>query len=585
MGLGENVRLSVAVLRPLLAVLGVAVAAGCSSSNGDGGQASTVGDGGGGDAAALYPTTDSNTMCEATVTQGGLKGKHVGSTCEYLGIPYGAPPTGPLRFMPPQPAASWSTIRDATAFGPSCLQANSTLGSVGTTSEDCLSVNVYTPQAAPAHPLPVMVFIYGGAFTSGSSSLYDGQGLSEKGPVVLVSINYRLGALGFLALPELDSARAGAPSGSDGIRDQQLALKWVHDNVATFHGDASNVTVFGESAGSMSTCIHMVSPGSQGLADRYIMESGACVGKAPLLNTQAEAYQIGQELASSICSGGADGGSSDAGSVDVLGCLRAADPMQLMTWLPPAGAPQTGMSALLGNLLGPPFAPTIEGPGGVLPDMPANLIASGKFNKDAAVLAGTNKNEWGLFVDLATNPTFGGSTMSQLNVTSSAQLNAGIEKVYGSAAPQVEAQYPSTDATASQVFVDLVTDYAFRCPTRDLARAAMAQGTKTYYVYSYEIGPAWHSFELVPLLNVTQLTLLGAVAPSKGFTGDMLGYWTRFAATGDPNGPADAGAPMWPAYTAMTDQYMQLVDPAPAAMAHLAQAHCDFWASFTPAAM
>ena len=162
-----------------------------------------------------------------------------------------------------------------------------------------LGQRVHAPGGAPG-PLPVMVFIYGGAFTSGSSSLYDGQAMSEKGPVVVVTMNYRLGALGFLALPELDGTRPGAPSGSDGIRDQQLALKWVHDNVATFHGDANNVTVFGESAGSMSTCIHLVSPGSQGLANRYIMESGACVGKSTLLATEAQAYRIGQELASSI---------------------------------------------------------------------------------------------------------------------------------------------------------------------------------------------------------------------------------------------------------------------------------------------
>jgi para-nitrobenzyl esterase len=112
----------------------------------------------------------------------------------------------------------------------------------------------------------------------------------------------------------------------------------------------------------------------------------------------------------------------------------------------------------------------------------------------------------------------------------------------------------------------------------------MAQGTKTYYLYSYEVGPAWHSFELLPLFNVTALTFLGAVAPSKGLTGDMLGYWTQFAAAGDPNGPGDAGAPMWPPYTATGDQYLQLAEPAPAAMAHLSQANCDFWASFTPPA-
>lgn len=566
-----SLRSAAAYLACLLGVLSLAAITACSSSSG-GAQA----------------TSDSNTMCQATITQGGLNGKATGSTCEYLGVPFGAPPIGALRFMPPVPAAGWSTPRDATKAGPSCIQASSLLGAVGTQSEDCLSVNVYTPKVAPAQPLPVMVFIYGGAFTSGSASLYDGQGLSEKGPVVVVTMNYRLGALGFLALPELDGQRSGKPSGSDGIRDQQLALQWVKDNIATFHGDASNVTVFGESAGSMSTCIHMVSPGSQGLANRYIMESGACVGKSTLLNTQAQTYALSSELAAAFCTPVSDGGVVvDAGSsAEVLECLRAQDPAKLMTWVPPTGLVETGINALLGNLLGPPFAPTIEGAGGVLPDLPANLIAAGQFNKDAAVLAGTNENEWGLFVDLATNTLLGGSSSSPLNITTSAQLNQGMEQIFGAAGAQmVEMQYPSTDATAAQVFVDLVTDYAFRCPTRDLARATIGQGTKSYYLYSYEILPAWHSFELVPLFNVTQLQLLGATMPSAGYVDQMQGYWTQFATTGNPSGPISANAPAWPAYLPTNEQYMQLLDPTPMASTNLRSAQCDFWDNFnaTPA--
>jgi para-nitrobenzyl esterase len=581
----------------VLGALGILVVTACSSSSssgppatsGDGGDAAVVSDAATSSEASAYPDADSNANCEATVAQGGLNGKVAGATCEYLGIPYAQPPTNELRFMPPQPAAGWSAPRDATMYGASCLQAGSALGSVGTTNEDCLFVNVFTPKAAPTQPLPVMVFIYGGAFTSGSSSLYDGQSLSEKGPVVLVTLNYRLGALGFLALPELDSQRPGAPSGSDGIRDQQLALKWVQENIATFHGDPTNVTVFGESAGSTSTCLHMVSPGSKGLANRYIMESFSCVGGTPEFNTKAASYQLGGELAASFCEGdggAADAGAADAGAADAGGdtiaCLRAADPTQLMTWLPPASAPPIGASAAVGNLLGPPFAPTVEGPGGVLPDTPANLIASGSFNKDAQILAGTNENEWGLFVDLASNPSLGGSASSPLKVTTVAQLDDVITKLFGAAAAaQVEAQYPATDATAAQVYIDLVTDFVFRCPTRQLARTMLAQGTKSYYLYSYEIGPAWHSFELVPLFNLTALDALGATMPSKGFTEEMLGYWTQFAATGDPNGSLDAGAPAWPSYETATDEYLELLDPTPMASTHLRQAECDFWAAAT----
>ncbi len=578
-----SVSLASRLLVCALAASAAALALGCSSSS-DGASASQVSEGG----ADAHPiaTSDSNAMCKATVAQGGLVGKAAGTTCEYLGIPYGKPPTGPLRFMPPQPAEGWSMPRDATAYGPSCLQATSGLGSVGMTSEDCLSVNVFTPKTAPAQPLPVMVFIYGGAFTSGSSTTYNGQPLSEKGPVVLVTLNYRLGALGFLALPQLDSERTGAPSGSDGIRDQQLALKWVHDNIATFNGDPANVTVFGESAGGTSTCIHIVSPGSQGLANRFIIESGLCAGQAPEIMTQAQAYEVGAELSASICGGDAgasDAGVSGEGGADVLTCLRAADATKIVTWAPAAGAPSTSGS-VLGGLLGPPFSPTVEGPGGVLPDTPMNLVTSGTFNKDATVLAGSNKNEWGLFVALATNPSYGGTATSPLNITTVAQFDSAIEAVYGTGAAKVEAEYAApgmvTDATAAQADIDMATDYAFRCPAREFARAMLAHGTQHYYLYSYEVGPAWHSFELVPLFDLTALTALTAATPSMGVTDDMLGFWTHFATTGDPNGAA--GAPAWPAYATASDQYLQLVEPTPMTVTNFRQAQCDFWASYTP---
>jgi len=593
MTLAQCCRSPKALLQPLFGLLGITFVAACSSSSGGGGGATAAPMEAGATSTTTYPATDSNASCAATVTQGSMQGKVAGATCEYLGIPYGAPPTQSLRFMPPTPAPSWPSMRNATAYGPSCLQAGSTLGSVGATSEDCLSLNIFTPTAAPAKPLPVMVFIYGGAFTSGSSSLYDGQALSERGPVLVVTMNYRLGALGFLSLPELDALRPGKPSGSDGIRDQQLALQWVQDNIATFHGDKTNVTVFGESAGSTSTCIHIVSPGSQGLANRYIMESGACVGKSPELNTKAETVQISEELATTFCAGGVDGGTPDGAAPDggdfdatspgVVNCLQIADPTQLMTWVPAAGAPTTPLNTLLGNLTGPPFAPTVEGTGGVLPDLPSNLIASGSFNKNAAVLAGTNENEWGLFVYLATNAAFGGSASSPLNIMTAAQLNQGIEMIYGTQAAMVEGQYPATDATAPQVFIDLVTDYGFRCPTRQLARSLLAQGTKDYFLYSYDIGKAWHSFELVPLFDVTELTLLGAAKPSSGYDSEMQGYWAQFATTGNPNGVGDGGAPVWPSYTTATDQYLELMDPTPMAIANFRKVQCDFWDSFTPA--
>lgn len=160
-------------------------------------------------------------------------------------------------------------MRDATLYTAECPQANTVLLGFGFQDEDCLTFNIYTPLYID-RALPVMVFLHGGAFVNGASSQYDGKILSESNAVV-VTVNYRLGALGFFSNPTLDESRADAPSGSDGIRDQQLALDWVRDNVAAFGGDRHNVTLFGESAGAISACIHYVAPSSQGLADRVIL--------------------------------------------------------------------------------------------------------------------------------------------------------------------------------------------------------------------------------------------------------------------------------------------------------------------------
>jgi para-nitrobenzyl esterase len=408
-------------------------------------------------------------------------------------------------------------------------------------------------------------------------------------------MNYRLGPLGFLALPQLDGQRAGAPSGSDGIRDQQLALQWVQKNISAFHGDPANVTIFGESAGATSTCIHLVSPGSQGLANRYLMESAVCFGPQAEINTQAQAYQFSEALAASFCSGSGTGGSADGGAAgggafdaaapEVLTCLRAADPGQLVGWVTPANLPGATARSLFGSLPFGSFVPTVDGVGGVLPDTPANLVAGGKFDTHAAIVAGSNANEWGLFQALATNPALGGSSSSPLNITTAAQAQQAVQSGFGAmAAPQIEALYPTTDATATQSTVDLLSDYVFRCPARALARAATAHGTKNYYMYEYDVGPSWHAFELVPLFNVTALAALGATLPSSGFAQEMQGYWTRFAATGDPNAPADAGLPEWPGYATATDQYLNLLDPTPVAISNLRGPQCDFWDTYVPPA-
>jgi para-nitrobenzyl esterase len=519
-------------------------------------------------------------MCEAAVPQGAMRGKLEGKTCEYYGIRYGAPPVGALRFAPPQAAGAWKGTLNAANPGQTCIQGASVpgLGATGAAGEDCLFLNVFTPQSAPAAPLPVMVFIHGGGFSTGAGSPYDAKGLSETGPVVVVTLNYRLGALGYLALPELDATRPGTPAGSDGIRDQQLALRWVKDHVGAFHGDPDDITVFGESAGSISTSIHLVSPGSQGIARRYIMQSLVCIGPASFVGTQSDRYALSEQLAASICPR-QDGG---AGTLD---CLRKADPSAIMAWAPTGTAAPGSFESLTAGALGAPFNPIVEGPGGVLPDQPVNLIKGGHYDKNAEIVAGTTKNEFGLY------PYLGGLAQrlgipgpTQVVVHDVAGLDQGLQTVFPTYYTEVEGQYPATDATAQQVLIDIVTDYAFRCPTRNFARLTTASGTRSFYLYAYDYGRAYHSDDLLAVFDVAGLSFLGGTVPTPAFSSAVKGYWTRMAASGDPNG---AGAPSWPKFDATTDGHIVLVDP-PMSGAHLAQANCDFWdkmpgyAGYTP---
>src|ERR1700761_6478338 len=221
-------------------------------------------------AAAGTSTPGSRSPLVATA-DGLLRGTTAGSDHEFLGIPYAAPPVGNLRWRAPQPAARWEGVRGATSFAPHCPQTGAPFG-VASTSDDCLYLNVYAPAGVCLRNRPVMVWIHGGALVTGESDDYNPAGLVRNGAVV-VTINYRLGALGFLADSSL-AARAGGPSGDYGLMDQQAALRWVQRNIRGFGGNPGNVTVFGESAGGLSTLSQLVSPGAGGLFQHAIVESG-----------------------------------------------------------------------------------------------------------------------------------------------------------------------------------------------------------------------------------------------------------------------------------------------------------------------
>jgi para-nitrobenzyl esterase len=472
--------------------------------------------------------------------EGEIHGKLVGNTREFLGIPYAEAPVGDLRFAPPVPVANWDGVRDATAFGPSCPQNPGGLAAPGPQSEDCLLLNVFAPQGNKSK-LPVMVFIHGGAFVAGGSVSYDGRKLSEEGQVVVVTINYRLGALGLLSHPALD-AEEGAVSGNNMFRDQQLALEWVRKNIKRFGGEAHAVTLFGESAGAWSTCINMVSPTGKNLAARYIMQSGTCVA-GMAISTQAQAQAVGTELANTLC----------AGESDQLACLRAAPASAVIAF----GATR--------GITGAGWAPVVSPGNDVLPAHPSDIIASGALKK-TDIIVGSNAREWGLFQAIGASP----------RMTSLAQYHATLDATFG---PQLSpalkfAVYPATDATANSQFVKLMSDYLFRCPARELARQVTATGNMSAHLYSFEEGLAFHAFEL-PYVFGNPNPALGAPLLVEPLRKTVQTYWTKFAAKGDPNAH---GQPNWPVYSTATEQHMTL-KAASAVGSNLSKAECDFWAS------
>ena len=465
-----------------------------------------------------------------------------GGARAFLGIPYAKPPLGELRFQPPEPAARWRGERQATEFGPSCMQNPGALSATGELSEDCLTVNVYSPQNPDYGSLPVMVFIHGGAFVAGGSNQYDGWRLAEEYGTVVVTLNYRLGALGFLSHPELDLEMGVPQSGNLALKDQQLALKWVQQNIAAFGGDPARVTLFGESAGSMSACVHMVAPGSQNLASAFILESAVCVGGLPL-NSKPQSDAVGEALMQNFC----------AEAADPLACLREVPAAELVAWGADAG------------IFGAGWAPTVVPESDILPAPPVALIEAGQYNQ-GPVIVGTNRNEWGLFQLIGAADS----------VADTAGLYQYIDGTYPPAlATPLKALYaPPSDALANAKLVELITDQVFRCPAREFARRVQAMGSDVW-LYSFDHLPAFHAMELPYVFGNPSATL--APVLNEAVRAAVQGYWTQFAYSGDPNQPP---LPLWPKYDAQSDMSISLQE-TPVVEQGLAAGTCDFWSALS----
>jgi para-nitrobenzyl esterase len=501
--------------------------------------------------ATATPVTQQSSQAGLVVhtTDGAVTGKTTGTTNEFLGIPYAAPPVGQLRWQPPQPAAPWKGVRDATQFAPHCAQPASDFG-IASTSEDCLYLNVYTPtgQRPDARGFPVMVWIHGGAFIWGESDDYNPSALVSHG-VIVVTINYRLGALGFLANASL-AARPGGPSGDYGLMDQQAALHWVQQNIDQFGGNRHDVTLAGESSGGLSVLSQLASPGAGGLFAGAIVESGA--------------YDLVPESLRTAELSGAAFASRAGCAGQAAACLRALPVRAILADQTPTG-----------------YRPDIDGQ--VLTHSLASAFASGRFAR-VPVIDGSNHDEYRLFVGIYQQY---GERTTAANYQG---LIAATLKVSATTAAVIAAAYPLTDYPSPSLALGAVgTDASFACPALS-ADESLSKYVPLYaYEYNVENAPerylppfgfpygAAHESELQYLFDLQNTPNPGVLSPQQQqLAAAMQQYWTTFVAATSPSSPRE---PRWPQFHGSSQQVLSLGLPQPDTETDFATEHnCAFWA-------
>lgn len=459
-----------------------------------------------------------------------------GSIKVYKGIPYASPPTGSYRWRPPEPPSSWTGVRDASAFGPACMQApgqgSSNLALLPGSppmDEDCLYLNVWTGAANDRERRPVMVWIYGGAFSDGAGSipLYDGETLARKGAIV-VTFNYRGGAFGFLAHPALSDESPQHSSGNYGLMDMLAALRWVRENISAFGGDPDNVTVFGQSAGAMALSALVASPEAAGLFQRVIVQSGGWMGLGP---------NAMRSRSSAESDGLAQGRRLNAVTADEL---RRLDARTVAEQLRGAGLIVDGW---------------------IVPEDASRVFSQGR-QLPVDILAGYNRDE-GNFTPAVT----------------AAQWQQQLQVRWGEAAPTLERFYPATDdasalASSRAAFRDGVSWHM------RLFAAYQASVGAQAWVYEFAHQPparegtrgfgAVHAAELPYVFGNLQAArlypdnsspeLAGTAAADRILAERMATWWVNFARSGNPNA---SGQPAWPPYRNMNDRAMVLgAEPA-----------------------
>jgi para-nitrobenzyl esterase len=507
--------------------------------------------------AALIFLLASSSLCSASgstgivVTQNGLlRGVQNGAVDEFLGIPYAAAPVGKLRWLPPQPHGPWRGILNAANFGSVCTQRGSQPGEV-IGSEDCLFLNVYRP-----HPkffsypgrLPVMVWIHGGGLAILSGAFDSPPALLNGGNVIVASMNYRLGTLGFYAQPAIDAE--GHLDANYGLMDQQFALQWLRRNVAAFGGDPNRITIFGTSAGALSVYSQLASPTAAGLFQRAISQSGSYQGFAsyqtaivPLSTAEIAGVEFAQKFGCTTAK-----------------CLRNVPASKLV-------AAQPG-----------DFFPIIDGT--VLRQKPVDAFASGRFNR-VPVIAGMSHDDYRFVVAIEYDFGSGPLTVAQYPEAIANLLDLPLNDPF---VAQVLSLYPLSNYgnNPSIALGAAGTDRVDACPAL-IGNDALSQFTPTYaYEFADETAPsffdrpvsfplgAYHSSEVLYLLRTDLLD-----AAQLQLSRTWIGYWTQFAAQGKPN---YSGAPGWPRFQAGTEEVQSITLPTPETIDDFASDHkCSFW--------
>ena len=468
---------------------------------------------------------------EIEVSQGKLRGDARGKHVAFLGVPYARPPIGELRFMPPEPTMPWSGVRDALTFGsaaPQDLSSVAPFKASGPESEDCLYLNVYTPATDGARR-PVLFWIHGGGFNHGSGAQpsYNGGALAERGDVVVVSINYRLGALGYLYLGNHSGERWGAANNA-GQLDQIAALRWVRDNIAAFGGDPTQVTIFGESAGGVAVCTLLAMPAARGLFRYAIAQSGT----ANRLHNTASAADLTARVLRTL--GIEDGDPSKLRSAPVEALLRA--------------------QAQHGG-----FSPVVDGR--TLPQRPISAMREG-IAREIPLLVGTTRDETRLFGTLP-RAAIDDAQLEQ-------QVRALLPLPAAERAAEVIAAYRASRAARrlpcrnSDIADAVVTASRFRIPATRLCEAHVAHQSKTFlYQFDWEspardgeLG-ACHGLEVPFVWGMVgkngNTKFSGEGAEADHLAEQMMDAWIAFAKSGDPSHP---GIGAWPAYNAATRETM-----------------------------